>query len=215
MTATEITRMKTAHAVDEAARRAAEDDRLALRDRIAAAYPFHPALIDIMRERWASLPDFQRTRGALRFLSVCLHTLKREGQAGILLGPGDIPIEDDDVAHAFFTEVGQREAFKAVLQRDFVGPNARVKHIDERLAQEHPRFSGVCPAMRIATAILAYSFGGLLHPGDEDGERRHGQQGSQGFSPSADVVVGGRPALSEVEGWAVVGATSRGPLASS
>jgi hypothetical protein len=168
--ATEITRTRAAHAADEATRREAEDDRLALRDRLAAAYPFHPALIDIMSERWASLPDFQRTRGALRFLAVCLHTLKREGQAGLLLGPGDIPIEDPDVAHAFFTEVGQREQFKSVLQRDFSGPNARVQRIDERLAREHPNLSGVCPALRIATAILAYSFGGLLRVGDEGGE---------------------------------------------
>jgi len=168
--ATEITRMRAAHAADEAARREAEDDRLVLRDRIAAAYPFHPALIDVMAERWASLPDFQRTRGALRFLAVCLHTLKREGRAGLLLGPGDVPIEDPDVAHAFFTEVGQREPFKAVLQRDFFGPNARIQRIDERLALEHPSLSGVCPARRIATAILAYSFGGLLRTGDEGGE---------------------------------------------
>ena len=81
-----------------------------------------------------------------------------------------IPIEADDVAQAFFTEVGQREPFKAVLQRDFLGPNARVKRIDERLAREHPNLSGVRPALRIATAILAYSFGGLLRPGDEGGE---------------------------------------------
>jgi len=25
-----------------------------------------------MRERWAAIPDFQRTRGALRFLAACL-----------------------------------------------------------------------------------------------------------------------------------------------
>jgi hypothetical protein len=168
--ATDVTHMRAAHAVDEAARRAAEDDRLALRDRIIAAYPFHPALIDIMRERWASLPDFQRTRGALRFLAVCLHALKRENRAGALLGACDIPIDDEDVAHAFFTEVGQREPFTSVLQRDFFGPNARVQRIDERLAREHPNLSGTCPAQRLATAILAYSFGGPLHPDAEGGD---------------------------------------------
>jgi hypothetical protein len=168
--ATEITKMKAAHAVDQASQYAAEDDRLALRDRIQAAYPFHPALIDIMTERWASLPDFQRTRGALRFLSVCLYTLKRENEARALLGAGDIPIGDEDVIHAFFTEVGQREPFKAVLLRDFLGTNARVKRIDDLMAAEHPSLSGVRPAMRIATAILAYSFGGLLHEDVEGGE---------------------------------------------
>lgn len=165
-----ISHMRATSAGDEAARRAAEDDRLALRDRIAAAYPFHPALIDIMRERWASLPDFQRTRGALRFLAVCLHVLKRDNRASYLLGPGDIPLDDGDVAQAFFTEVGQREPFKAVLERDFLSANARVKRMDERLAREHPNLSGVRPATRIATAILSYSFGGLLRPDAAGGE---------------------------------------------
>ena len=168
--AAEITRMRAAHAVDEASRRSAEDDRLALRGRILAAYPFHPVLIDIIRERWASLPDFQRTRGALRFLAVCLHTLKQANTASALLGPGDIAIENDDVAQTFFTEVGQREPFKAVLERDFRGPNARIGRIDERLSREHPELSGVRPAMRIATAILAYSFGGLTRRDEQGGE---------------------------------------------
>lgn len=167
---TEVTRMKMAHAPDESARRDAEHDRLALKDRFAAAYPFHPALIDIMRERWASLPHFQRTRGALRFLAVCLYVLKRENSAGLLLSPGDIPLSNGDVAQAFFTEVGQREPFKAVLERDFFGTNARVPRIDERLARENPRLTNVHPAQRIATAILMYSFGGLSRPGEPGGE---------------------------------------------
>lgn len=158
--ADEITRMRTAYALDDGDRRAAEDERLVVRDRFRNAYPFHPALIDLMRERWASLPHFQRTRGALRFLAVCLHALKRENRAGALLGPGDIPMDDGDVAQAFFTEVGQREPFRAVLQRDFSGPNARVPRIDARFAGDRPDLSGLRPAMRMATAILAYSFGG-------------------------------------------------------
>lgn len=168
--AAEITKMRSAHALDDADRRAAEDDRIALRNRMAAAYPFHPTLIDLMRERWASLPNFQRTRGALRFLSVCLYALKRDNRAGALLGPGDIPVNDGDVAQAFFSEVGQREPFKAVLQRDFHGPNARVQRIDERLRRERPNLSGVNPAMKIATAILMYSFGGLTSANPEGGD---------------------------------------------
>jgi hypothetical protein len=166
----EITHVRAAHAADDSSRRDAEDDRLTLLDRFVAAYPFHPALIDIMRERWASLPDYGRTRGALRFLAICLHTLKRDNAAGLLLGPGDVPIGDKDVQQAFFTEVGQREPFKAVLERDFFGQNARVSRIDDRLARENPRLSGVCPAMRMATAILMYSFGGPSRVGEEGGE---------------------------------------------
>jgi len=160
-----ITQMRSAHAADATARQIARNEGLALRRRFAAAYPFHPTLIDIMRDRWASIPDFQRTRGALRFLATCLYTLKKRG-SGLLLGPGDIPLDDPDTQNAFFTEVGQREAFKAVLSHDLVGPNARTRRLDDQLAREYPNLSGVCPATRLATAILMYSFGGLTRPGD-------------------------------------------------
>ena len=49
------------------------------------AYPFHPALIGLMRERWAAIPDFQRTRGALRFLAACLHAVKRGARQALPL----------------------------------------------------------------------------------------------------------------------------------
>ncbi len=45
----------------------------AFRERIVAAYPFHPDLVDLLQNRWGSLSGFQRTRGALRLLG---HTVK-------------------------------------------------------------------------------------------------------------------------------------------
>jgi hypothetical protein len=165
-----VTRMRAAHADSEQARRLAEEEGLRLRQRMEAAYPFHPALVDVMKERWASIPDFQRTRGALRFLAVCMHVLRSRGGAQAVFGPGDVPIYESDVRYAFFTEVGQREPFQPVLEADLVGPNARVKHIDDRLAKENPALAHVKPAMRLATAILMYSFGGLPKEGTEGGE---------------------------------------------
>ena len=58
-----VTQMRRAYAQSNAERQQAEEDGLVLRNRIRASYPFHPALIDLMRERWAAIPDFQRTRG--------------------------------------------------------------------------------------------------------------------------------------------------------
>ena len=146
-----------------------------MRERLANAYPFHPALVDVMRERWAAIPDFQRTRGALRFLAVCLSRTKHTRGAGaldprVLLGPGDVPLQDPDAYNAFFTEVGQREPFKAVLDADLIGPNARAKRIDERLGRENPALGASRPATRLATAILMYSFGGALKNGGEASE---------------------------------------------
>ena len=156
-----ITQMKRAYAKTPAEAQQAEEEGIALRDRVRAAYPFHPVLIDLMRERWAAIPDFQRTRGALRFLAACLRATHREGKSKSLLGPGDVPMHDSEVRLAFFKEVGQKEDFQPVLEHDLIGVNARARRIDDRRAKEHPAETGKRPATRLATAILMYSFGGL------------------------------------------------------
>lgn len=156
-----VTQMRRAYARSAAEQRQAEEEGLALRDRIRNAYPFHPALIDLMRERWAAIPEFQRTRGALRFLAACLRACHRANQSRAVLGPGDVPMHDPEVRLAFFKEVGQQADFQAVLEHDLIGANARARRIDERRAKEVPAEAGRRPASRLATAILMYSFGGL------------------------------------------------------
>ena len=165
-----FTRMRQAYAQGEAERRQADEEGMALRDRINAAYPFHPALIDVMRERWAAVPDFQRTRGALRFLATCLRAAHGAGRSRLLLGPGDVPLHDADVRLAFFKEVGQREDFQACLEHDFVGANARTRRIDARRAREVTSEAGKEPATRLATIMLLYSFGGLRRSAGEESE---------------------------------------------
>ncbi len=165
-----FTQMRRSHAQTDAESQRAEEDGLALRERIQASYPFHPALIDLMRERWAAIPDFQRTRGALRFLASCLRAAHRAGASRALLGPGDVPIQESDVRLAFFKEVGQREDFQACLEHDFVGANSRTRRIDERRAREVTTESGKLPATRLATAMLLYSFGGLRRGGSGEGD---------------------------------------------
>jgi len=156
-----FTQMRRAYAQSAAEAKLAEEEGLAFRDRVRSAYPFHPALIDLMRERWAAIPDFQRTRGALRFLAACLRATHREARSRTVLGPGDVPMHDAEVRLAFFKEVGQQADFQAVLEHDLVGANARARRIDERRAKETPAEAGKRPATRLATAILMYSFGGL------------------------------------------------------
>lgn len=149
-----------ARAETQSAKQDAEEQSLQLRNRMQAAYPFHPALIDVMNGRWTST-DFQRTRGALRFLACCLHSLKTKGGAKPLLGPADIPLGDAEVVRAMMKDLDPRQEYSPVLTHDLIGPEARAKRIDARLAKETPALANVRPATRLATAILAYSFGGL------------------------------------------------------
>ena len=169
-----VTQMKRGYAKGKAEERQAEEEGLALAARVRAAYPFHPALIDVMREQWAAIPDFQRTRGALRFLASCLRAAKREEKSRAVLGPGDVPIYDAEVRLAFFKEVGQQADFQAVLEHDLTGANARAKRIDDRRTKESPSETGKRAAFRLATAILMYSFGG---------RRRDGANGTEFLPP--------------------------------
>jgi len=150
-----------ARAETPSAKQDAEEQMVQLKGRMQAAYPFHPALIDVMNGRWTSVDGFQRTRGALRFLACCLHTLKARGGAKPVLGPSDIPLNDPDVLRAMLKDLDPRQDYSPVITHDLVGPNARAKRIDDRMATETPAMANVRPALRLATAILAYSFGGL------------------------------------------------------
>jgi hypothetical protein len=165
-----VTQMRRAYARGTAEQQQAEQEGIELRDRVQSSYPFHPALIDLMRERWAAIPEFQRTRGALRFLAACLRSAHQAGTSRTLLGPGDVPIHDPAVRMAFFKEVGQQADFQAVLEHDLIGPNARARRIDERRAKEFPAEALKRPASRIATAILMYSFGGKRREGTTETE---------------------------------------------
>ncbi len=167
---TDVTGMRRAYAKTPAEQQQAEQEGIELRNRIRAAYPFHPALIDLMRERWAAIPDFQRTRGALRFLAACLRAAHNAGTSRAVLGPGEVPIHDPAVRLAFFKEVGQQSDFQAVLEHDLIGSNSRARRIDERRAKEVPTEAIKRPAMRVATAILMYSFGGLRRDGEKETE---------------------------------------------
>ena len=148
----------------ETERREIEERIIKYRERFVMAYPFHPALVDLMRERWASIPDFQRTRGVLRFLAVVLRALKNRNVRDYLISANDIPIDEPEVRAAFFTEVGQREPYQAVLQSDFIGPNATTKSIDKIFKEARK------PATQTATAILMYSFGGQPRMEGKEGE---------------------------------------------
>ena len=134
------------------------------RERFVMAYPFHPSLIDLMKERWASIPDFQRTRGVLRFLAAVLRTLKKRAINDLLVSATNLPLDDAEVRNAFFTEVGSRDAFQAVLEADFTGPNATLKRIDKEIPEV------TRPATRTGIAVLLYSFGGQPRIEGKEGE---------------------------------------------
>ena len=186
-----------ARAETPSAKQDADEHTVQLKNRMQAAYPFHPALIDIMNSRWTST-DFQRTRGALRFLATCLHSLKKNGGARPILGAAEIPLGDAEVLRAMMKDLDPRQDYSPALTHDLVGANARAKRIDDRVAKETPALANVRPALRLATAIMAYSFGGLkreagsesLPPGVSEAELLAACVGPDLDSITASAVLG-------------------------
>jgi len=162
--------MWRAHGETPGAKQEAEQRGLEFERRIKSSYPFHPALIDVMKDRWSGVDSFQRTRGALRFLASCLHSLKAQGGACAVLGPAEVPLGDPEVRRNMLKDLDPKQDYYPVISADIVGPSARAKRIDDRLAKENPALASVKPATRLATAILVYSFGGLRREGDKESE---------------------------------------------
>jgi hypothetical protein len=119
------------------------------RERIAAAYPFHPELIDILTNRWGSLSGFQRTRGALRILSHTIKALYQEGHVAALIHPGDLPLHDPGVRAEVLRFAG--ESYKAALNADII-------RTDSRARQEDKRRGGEIAALRVATGLATTAF---------------------------------------------------------
>ena len=166
-----LTSSLAADAQTDSEQRAAKDQGEALRTRILECYPFHPELLDLMYHRWGSLPSYQRTRGALQFLATVIGALWKNGDsAGALIGPGDVPLIDNMVRNTFFSQVGEREQMKSVLDSDLLGVNARCKRIDDAMAADVPTLQSFRVGTRLTRALALYSFG--AKPGEDRGVLR-------------------------------------------
>jgi len=130
-----------------------------LAERILSSYPFHPDLIDLMYYRWGSLPSYQRTRGALQFLASVTYALWQTQDNSWLITPGNVMFENEAARSSFFSQVGERDAYSAVLGADLTGRKARVKTVDNRIATDAPALAHLKVGTRLASAILMYSFG--------------------------------------------------------
>jgi predicted AAA+ superfamily ATPase len=63
-------------------------------ERMRVCYPVHPDLFDMLASDWATLPQFQRTRGVLRFMANVIYALWRAETNEPLILPGSLPLAD-------------------------------------------------------------------------------------------------------------------------
>jgi len=120
------------------------------RKRFEESYPFLPEVVDVLYHRWGSFPNFQRTRGVLRLLSLVIYDLKDKKLPYISLA--DFNLANQEIRRELIKHIGTE--YDAVIASDIVN-NAR--KIDATLGDA---FKGLKLATRTATAIFMYSFSG-------------------------------------------------------
>ncbi len=102
---------------------------------------------------------FQRTRGALRFLASCLHTLKTKGGAKPVLGPADIPLNDPDVLRAMLKDLDPAPGLRAGRYTRSCRPGRQGEADRRPYCPGNTRgWRNVRPALRLATAISGLFF---------------------------------------------------------
>lgn len=125
------------------------------RTAIAASYPFHPALLNVLDKKVATLDTFQRTRGALRLLAHVLRSIfKSRPEDGWLLQPGHVDLSIEAIALGLSTRLKRkREPIGADIVSDREGDPAHAQALDRVHRQE-----GRPPvATRVAQAIWLHS----------------------------------------------------------
>ena len=137
---------------------AATDDPAAFSDRIATAYPFHPALIECLDKRIGPLPGFQRARGALKMLAESVATLWSTGVDPPILNLGDLPLEDTQVRASVTSSIG-REALDGPAVADFAGPSSHAAATDD------DRWPKRRMATRSCRTVFLHSVAGEPAPG--------------------------------------------------
>jgi hypothetical protein len=122
---------------------------------MARAYPFHPELVDILYERWGSLPNFQRTRGVLRLLAMVAGDLYKQSSPGATIQPAHVNLDNARIRREFINLIDN--AYETVIGSDVAGHAAKAPHIDHELGSEYAQGQ---IAEGLATAIFLYSHTG-------------------------------------------------------
>jgi hypothetical protein len=113
---------------------------------IQDSYPFHPELFSLLTKKIASIPNFQRTRGALRLFARVARFLWREPSVWTpMIHPHCLPVGIDGEITSDLTSRLERPLMRLPIQADIYNPDGREAHAQlqdqEWLAAGKPPFS--------------------------------------------------------------------------
>jgi len=91
---------------------------------IEANYPFHPELLNTLNRKTSTIPNFQKTRGALRLLAMVIRQLwEARPPHTCLIHPYHLDLSVEGIANDLTSRL-ERPRFKQVIEADIVSPQA-------------------------------------------------------------------------------------------
>jgi hypothetical protein len=113
---------------------------------IAESYPFHPELFNLLTKKIASIPEFQKTRGALRLLAqVVRHLWRNRDNWTPMIHTHNLPVGLDEEITNDLTSRLQRPQMRPPIGADIYNPSGREAYAqiqdEEWIAADKPPFS--------------------------------------------------------------------------
>jgi predicted AAA+ superfamily ATPase len=140
------------------------------RKKLEAAYPIHPDVFDQLYGEWSKLDKFQRTRGVLRLLAKVIHRLWENNDAGLLIMPASIPMDDPGIRAELTRYLD--DVWEPILSSDIDGPNSLPLELD----RQNPTLGRYSACRRVARALYLGTAPGSRdkNPGIDDRRVRLG-----------------------------------------
>ena len=97
-------------------------------NRIIETYPFHPELIDVLYQRLSTLPEFQRTRGALRLLAHVINKMWKEKETdAFLIHPYHVDLSSPEIVQELTTRLKEEKYINAIASDVYSGSGRKAK----------------------------------------------------------------------------------------
>jgi predicted AAA+ superfamily ATPase len=125
-----------------------EAKELDYKKRLISCYPIHPEVFDRLYGDWATLENFQRTRGVLRLMAAVIHELWMANDESAMIMPGSIPLDTPNVRDELVRNLP--DTWNSIIDREVDGKAS----IPYQKDQSNIRYGHSLACRRVARTIM-------------------------------------------------------------
>lgn len=125
-----------------------EARELDYKNRLISSYPIHPEVFDRLYEDWATLEDFQRTRGVLRLMAAVIHALWMANDESPMIMPGSLPLDTSGVREELLRYLP--ETWSSIVDKEVDGKES----VPYEKEKSNPHYAQRMACRRVARTIM-------------------------------------------------------------